>query len=241
MRAVGKFDSCTVYDPIGRDIGGTSWVTPLSSSKGDIIASGVSRLSEVRLGTRRPTLDSLIKFCEKNDICRVREVEKQLGGIIRSEPISLRDVKKSTRVWQIGQAAGMADPLMAEAFSSAYLLPAVMIRFIDEGRTPADFHKHWRFTNSMFNYDLMLAMLRRRHAYDRRGIVGSSSAFYKILTEDMSPDAVRRALSERRIPFNDLRVITTKVLHDAGLRAAILELLATYAKTVLTSNIAQRI
>jgi flavin-dependent dehydrogenase len=241
VRAVGEFDPHTVYDPIGKDIGGTSWVTPLSSSKGDIIASGVSRLSEVRLGAGRPTLKNLIEFCEKNGICKIKNVEKQLGGIIRSEPISLRDVKKSTRVWQIGQAAGMADPLMAEAFSSAYLLPNTMVRFIIEGRTPADFHNYWRFTNSMFNYDLMLTMLERRHTYQKRGIVGSGSAFYKILTEDMSSGAVRSALSERRIPFNDLRPVAAKMLRDGRLRRAIIELLAMYTKTLLTKNIAQRI
>ena len=241
VRAIGEFDPCTVYDPIGKDIGGTSWVTPLSAFKGDIIASGVSRLSEVRLGAGRATLKNLVEFCEKSGICKVKSVEKQLGGIIRSEPISLRDVKKSTRVWQIGQAAGMADPLMAEAFSSAYLLPSIMVRFISEGRTPADFHNYWRFTNSMFSYDLMLAMLRRRHAYQQRGIVGSGSAIYKILTEEMSSGAVRRALSERRIPFRDLGVVAAKMLRDGRLRTAIIELLAIYTATILTKNIAQRI
>jgi flavin-dependent dehydrogenase len=241
VRAVGDFDPSTVYDPIGKDIGGTSWVTPLSSSKGDIIASGVSRLSEVRLGARAPILKNLIQFCEKKGICKVAKVEKQLGGIIRSEPISLRDVKKSARVWQIGQAAGMADPLMAEAFSPAYLLPTTMVGFICEDRTPADFHNYWRFTNSMFNYDLMLAMLRRRYAYQRRGVVGSGSAFYKTLTLDMSSNAVHTALSERRIPFKDLRIVVSKILRDSALRTAIIELLAAYAKTVLADNIAQRI
>jgi flavin-dependent dehydrogenase len=241
VRATGEFDPHTVYDPIGKDIGGTSWVTPFSAFKGDIIASGVSRLSEVHLGAGRATLNNLVEFCEKSGICKVKSVEKQLGGIIRSEPISLRDVKKSTRVWQIGQAAGMADPLMAEAFSSAYLLPSTMVRFISEGRTPADFHNYWRFTNSMFSYDLMLAMLRRRHAYHQRGIVGSGSSIYKIVTEEMSSDAVRRALSERRIPFRDLGVVAAKILRDGGLRTAIVELLAMYATTILTKNIAQRI
>jgi flavin-dependent dehydrogenase len=241
LRATGEFDPNTVYDPIGKDIGGTSWVTPLSSSRGEIIASGVSPLSGARLGTRKATLDNLVKFCERNGICKVERVEKQLGGVIRSEPISLRDVKKSTRVWQIGQAAGMADPLMAEAFSPAYLLPSVMVKFICLARTPADFYNYWRFTNSMFNYDLMLAMLRRRHAYQQRGVVGSSSAIYKLLTEDMSSEAVRRAVSERRIPLNDLQIIVSKIVRDRGLRTTVIELLATYAKTVLTRNILQRI
>lgn len=241
IRATGEFDPNTVYDPIGKDIGGTSWVTPLSSSKGDIIASGVSRLSEVRLANRTATLGNLVEFCKTNGICKVAQIEKRLGGIIRSEPISRRDVKKSTRVWQIGQAAGMADPLMSEAFSPAYLLPSVMVEFICEGRAPTDFYDYWRFTNSMFNYDLMLAMLRRRHAYQQRGVVGSSSAIYKLLTEDMSSEAARRAVSERRIPLNDLQVIATKMLHDGRLRTTVIELLATYTKTVLTKNVLQRI
>jgi hypothetical protein len=230
-----------VYDPIGKDIGGTSWVTPLSSSKGEIIASGVSRLSEVRLASRTAALRNLVAFCETNGICKVASIERRLGGIIRSEPICRRDVKKSIRVWQIGQAAGMADPLMAEAFSPAYLLPRVMVRFICEGRRPAEFYDYWRFTNSMFDYDLMLAMLRRRHAYQQRGVVGSCSALYKLLTEDMSSEAARRAVSERRIPLNDLKIIAAKMRRDKELRTTVIRLLAAYAKTLLTKNVLQRI
>jgi len=241
IRAMGEFDPDTVYDPIGRDIGGTSWVTPLSSTRGDIIASGVSRLSEVRLESRRATLKNLVDFCAAKGICTVKAVEKRLGGIIRSEPISRRDVKKSDRVWQIGQAAGMADPLMAEAFSPAYLLPRVMVRFICEGRAPTDFYDYWRFTNSMFDYDMMLAMLRRRHAYQQRGVVGSSSVIYKLLTEDLSAEAARLAVSERRIPLRDLKIIATKMLRDGRLRGTVLRLLATYTRTVLTENVLQRI
>jgi flavin-dependent dehydrogenase len=239
-RAVGQFDPHTVYDPIGKDIGGTSWLTPLSHSRGDVIASGVSRLSEVRLSSRKPTLNNLIKFCEVSGICHVERIERHLVGIIRSEPISLRDVRKSNRVWQIGQAAGMADPLMAEAFSPAYLLPSVMVKFLSSGRTTADFYNYWRFSNSMFNYDLMLAMLRRRYSYHERGVVGSSSALYKTLTEHMSHEAMHRALSERRVPLSDLQVIASRMLRDKVLRTTATEVLIAYAKIVLTKKILRR-
>ncbi len=92
----------------------------------------------------------------------------------------------------------------------------------------------------MFNYDLMLAMLRRRYAYQQRGVVGSSSAVYKTLTEHMSPQAMHKALSERRVPLKDLQIIATRMLRDSVLRTTVIEVLATYA-IVLTKNMLQRL
>ena len=116
-----------------------------------------------------------------------------------------------------------------------------MVKFICEGGAPTDFYDYWRFTNSMFDYDLMLAMLRRRRAYQQRGVVGSISPIYKLLTEDLSSEAARRAVSERRIPFNDLQIVASKMLHDGRLRTTVIELLARYTLTVLTKNVLQRI
>jgi hypothetical protein len=67
------------------------------------------------------------------------------------------------------------------------------------------------------------------------------SAIYKLLTEEMSSDAARRAVWERRIPFKDLRIVAAKMLHDSRLRTTVLELLAMYTKTVVTKNVLQRI
>ena len=64
---------------------------------------------------------------------------------------------------------------------------------------------------------------------------------YKLLTEDLSAEAARLAVSERRIPLRDLKIIATKMLRDGRLRGTVFRLLATYTRTVLTENVLQRI
>lgn len=243
FRARGSFDMDTIYDPIGKEIGGTSWVMAISKEKGDVIASGISRLSEVKLGSQRKTLDNLVKFCREKGICIVDEVEYPMGGIIRSEPVLAAEVAQSRLVWQVGQAAGMADPLMAEAFSPAYLLPAKMAEYMSADKTPLDFYNYWRYSpeGKMFDYEMMLAMLRRRDRHARSGEVGSSASIYKLLTKNMSTAAAELALKERKIPPKEYLVILKGLLEDANLRMTILELSGIYAMTIARDNILPRL
>ena len=243
VRAVGTFDPDIVFDPIGRDIGSTSWVTPLSDTQGDIIAAGVSPLSRANLAQRKKTLNNLITFCKEREICEVTEVTDLLGGVLRSEPISLDNASRSKLVWQTGQAAGMTDPLMGEAFSPAYLHAEALAEHIATGKTPKDFYHYWRYSKEgkMFDYDVMLAMLKRRMLKLEQGIVGSNFAIYQSIMELMSDAAIEMTLRERKLPMEAYMPLMRKILLNKELRQTVTELLGIYAQTLINTNIIPRL
>lgn len=242
VRGHGKFNPDILYDPIGKDIGTVSWVTGFREDYGDIISAGYCRLSEVKLRKYQPKLDSLIQFCRKNDLCDLRQIEYRLGGVIRSEPIALKDVLKSRRVWITGQAAGMADPLMAEALSPAYKLAKPLAKSIANGNTPDDFYKQWRYGEErMFNYPLMLAMLYRRIHLHSKGIVGGNSELYKLLIEHMSEDAQERALKSRSVSLRDIMHSIIPILEHPKALMAGLDVAIRSIGIFLTKDIAPRL
>lgn len=237
IRTEGSFDPNVVYDPIGIDIGGTSWVTPLSAETGDIIAAGIDPLSKSRPSYHKHLFDNLVKFCEINGICKITKKITSLAGIIRSEPIKYSDVAKTKNVYQIGQAAGMADPLMVEALSPAYLIPIKLAESIAKGEKPTDFYYKWRHSEKMFDYTLMTALLKRRYKNLKKGIVGSNTPIYKILTENLSEKASAEALRTRKIPIDQAVILLSKTLFNFELQKNLIELSSIYLKELINMDV----
>jgi flavin-dependent dehydrogenase len=240
VRGEGNFQPGTIIDPIGRDIGSVSWVTPLDKNRGDIVAAGYSRLSEVNFEKYMPYRDRLIEICRRLEICDLTRIEMKLSGVIRSEPIRFADVCGSKRLWQIGQAAGMADPLMGEAFTPAYIWPEVMVKMITDGLKPVDFYKQWRYGRPMFNYGPMLAMLHNRHKHEKQGQVGTNALIYQMLTQDMSEEAAMMAVESRKLPLDEGLRLAMRAVTNPELRRILVELVGQYFGIVARDNVLTR-
>ena len=211
IRAYGEFIPGQLICPIGKEVG-LAWILPYSKNYGDIVAADYARMSEINPAKDAQMLAALIRIAQKNDWAHIQHVEGRFSSFIRCEPIPT-SASKSNRLYQVGEAAGMGSPLMAEVVPTALHWGDELAKDIVRGRKPHDFYRRWRETEQMFPYDLELAMLNKRLERRKKGRYGGNASLYQEIINKLPEEGQQEVLTHRKVPRrywpNVLRAIVT--------------------------------
>lgn len=231
----------TAYTPVGESVG-LPWIVTNGKGEVDIIdTGGHHRYSDVEpVRQRREKLARTIEWTRNNTKIRVGERIMPLGGVIRLEPIPYTAATNTERVFAVGGAAGMAEPLMAELVSPALRYGLRMGEKIKAGASPSDFYKDWLHDDPMFRYELYLAIIKRREAANRDERSGKTTELYKLLLDSLSPDQQQRMLDDSKVPRDAVSKIALSVLKNPKIIPNLAELSVYWAKEKAASRTALR-
>lgn len=173
-----KEEMILVFGPAG----GTSWACP-SMEEGcvDVVYSAWGRYSDFEkfLTEADQRLRILVRFLKNQPGIYLdnKEPEEVLSGMIRSQPTPK---PQTSRVYCIGESAGMARPGTGESLSRIAQAAPLLALAIDRGLMPQDFYTAWRrLWQDDFYYAAVVTRLPHQRENNRGRLPDHIGEFYR--------------------------------------------------------------